>query len=262
MPRIAAFSGSFRNLDPSCDLLGQAGGQRRARPFQLFHRAWLRQRKTLCFKPHKHPAKEKLLGSTRLRLAGLQPAQGRWIPMPGLVPRMGCAGGREAGSPSRSSSLDASISVEKEALTIPALEIQPGIRKREDFPNRCANRGVRYGRVQLNAMKQIGLGRICRGPVWKSGLFRFLAAVSQPYAVLQHAVASCVHVGVLGLKGSVSSRELLGWAQGRWCGVATVRGGHGRVVRAVRRRGRTRLDKHQQPSIFLVLRVRTKSLSP
>lgn len=129
--------------------------------------------------------------------------------------------GCEAGSAGGSSSLDTSISEEKEALVISASEIQPGTRKGEDFPNRCANRGVQYGRVQRNAINQIGLGRICRGPVWKSGLFRFLAAVSQPYAVLQHGVALYVPVGVLGLKGSVSSRELLGWAQGPWCGVTT-----------------------------------------
>lgn len=35
-------------------------------------------------------------------------------------------------------------------------------------------RGVGHGRVQLSATKQIGLGGICRGPVWKNGLWRWL----------------------------------------------------------------------------------------
>lgn len=38
----------------------------------------------------------------------------------------------------------------------------------------CQWRGVGHGRVQLSATKQIGLGGICRGPVWKNGLWRWL----------------------------------------------------------------------------------------
>ena len=162
--------------------------------------------KTLCFKPHEHPAEEKLLGSAWLRSAAFGSAgvgaEGRWFPMPGPVMCHACdePAGCEAGSAGGSLSLDTFISEEKETLVISASEIQPGIRKREGFPNRCANRGVQYGRVQLNAINQIGLGRICRGPVWKSGLFRFLAAVSQPYVVLQRAVVLSARIGVLGLR--------------------------------------------------------------
>lgn len=174
--------------------------------------------KTPCFEAHKRPAKEKLLGSARLCSAAFSSVTvgaGEMVShaRTGGGPHMGCASGVcEAGSAGGSSSLDTSTGEEKAALVISTSEIQPGIRKREDFPNRCTNRGVQYVRVQLNAMNQIGLGRIYRRPVWKSGLFRFLAAVSQQYAVSQHALASYVHVGVLGLKGSVSSWELLGWA--------------------------------------------------
>lgn len=201
--------------------------------------------KTLCFKWCKHPATEKLFDSAWLRSARLRLAQGRRFPVPGpvLCHAWDVPAGREAGCAGGSLSLDAFVSEEKEAPVTSASEIQPGIRKREDFPNRCANRGVQYGRVQLNAINQIGLGRICRGPVWKSGLLRFLAAVSQPYVVSQHAVALYAHVGVLGEQPGAPG---LGTGE-------TVRGGHGRVVWAVRGHGRTRLDKHQEPDIFLVL---------
>lgn len=122
--------------------------------------------------------------------------------MPGPVSCHGCDVPVmcEAGSAGGSLSIVPFLSKEKEAPVTSALAIRSGIRKREDFPNRCANRGVRYGRVQLNAINQIGLGRICSGTVWKSGLFRFLAAVSQLYLVLQHAVALCARIGVLALR--------------------------------------------------------------
>lgn len=84
---------------------------------------------------------------------------------------------------------------EKEVPVTSASEFQPGIRNQEYFPNCCADSGVQYGRVQLNAINQMGLGGIYRGPVWKSGLSTFVAAVSQPYTGLQHVVVLCVHAG-------------------------------------------------------------------
>lgn len=118
-----------------------------------------------------------------------------------------------------------------------ASEIEPGIRNREDFPHCCANRGVRYGRVRLNALNQIGLGRICRGPVWKSGLFKvFSSRVTSVCSVATRCCVVCSHQGV-GFEGSASSRQLLGWAQGSGCWVP------------MGARGRTELDKHQEPDV-------------
>lgn len=85
------------------------------------------------------------------------------------------------------------------------------------------------GGSDFNATNKIGLGGICRGSVWKSGLFRFSAAVSQPSVVWQHSVTLC------------------------WCWVLGLRAqGAARSSRAGR--GLWSTDQHQELGTFLVLR--------
>lgn len=101
--------------------MGEAGGQSRVCPLQLFPCVWIRGRK----KPlnHVNPSKGELL------------AVSHWhrerFPMPrGAVTARACG----AGSAGSALSLNPSVHEEKEALVTFSSELLPGLRKHKDFP--------------------------------------------------------------------------------------------------------------------------------